>query len=1818
MAEREGKSTTLGSASSLSASKESGDGSMTRTNTLPSLRNGSEAHQKEKVLSRTSSEGKGLSSSSQRWALLRHATLSRPPGTEIGHSARQLVTTESAWELRLAGGGRNTRLARRHLAEARAQYIAAGGGSTRSLRSTAGGPGTPGHGRVVASWEHAADLEIGGLASDEETERDTAPLHARVARSGGVGAKGDAETVASIARDSDLPAYLVQEIPQVGPPGKFAAGQRKGKCCCGRAVWRRIREHARHSCADSPASAFQATVGHAMEEGFEELGGLTARHPYATLLCWLAISIPLAIFGVVSLADEAYRETQADKLWLQQDSRADVDAVLYEEWLERPLEASFTYWVPGEGADALQPSVVSEMWALTKFLTQGNVRGADGITYNYTSLCSTGTAERAEGETCYPWSLVNYWMRLYQEGEWQDRLSIDIATGRSALLATINDQYRPSGAEDEADEGSLPQEQEEIEPPQRRRAQLALSPTSGEAVRHSLVLGGVTLREEEISVGDACRRPLPWEDPADVPGCTPGSRTVTAPEEVYVASRVAAIRTIFLLHRDNDDTALRDWMTGFLQAVQSTAEAAGGVAASDAISLVRSTSYSLDDETAATQLNTFAATAVVSVSIVAVLLMVMLSEPSLVRSRVVLSLAGLGVIALACAMGLGIAFLLGARFTPVTGAVAYLALGLGVDLIISLSTSFNVSDSSTPIESRNRFTLAHAGPGAAATTAMSVAAFASGAASAFPAISMFAIVAACVLASNFVLLVTLFNALMVLDQRRIYDNRYDVCCCARAPGKARHVSHKPPLVRVLIPMEVRWSAGIIGDFCARFYAPLLRRKSVRIAVLVIAALLTGGAGWLAADGVNVGLPLQDLVAEDSYYHQYREADALFPSSAGAVVILPGEPFEQFDKVRAVVDEFMKLGNVVVSSPLTRHPETPTSRQELYQWFRTGETEAPNTDLFRSQAGTGPARALKFTVLQNWPVEPSTQDEITLMENMRAIIDASDIHGAVVFDETFFSLTSSGALPAETYSKLLKSGLIEVGVLLVFVHPLAAVLIALLMPAVDVCVLGFMWLTNMTLNTVTVICLVLSVGLTVDWMAHVAHAFQEETGKKSVRAADAVSTMSSPLLSGAIALLLSLLALGIAPAAFARQFFFMVLGVAAVGLVFALTVLPALLAFVGPDPLGSGHGHDSDGPAAGHESPAHAAPASGTSHDKDTASITSAASKRGTRISRKQVVPSAASIGAIEVEDEDDGDDDDNSNSNGDDFPVTAHSRESKLRQRKSSTATSRSSGPTPAAAFGNGIASLAVVPPQAAEGPFWFGFDSLVLAGGGTQALAHAGALAVLEEYGARDQIKRVSGTNLSALTAFLFAVGASAREICEVIRHCDMSLLVNERSSVIEAALRRAGVHHRVRNLSEGVRLMGLVRNAAELYCGTPDLTFRQLYRMKGIELCIVVTNMASSQAEYLHVKTSPDLPIFRAVRAACTIPGVMRPLKLADSGDEYADGGLLANFAMRCWDGWWLSLKDRDSYFTRLRGLNADTTVLNDEKRFGERRHPGTLGVALVSPTMGRSDPTQYWVRKGGGAPTRPDTALTQQIAAQEAELAEARRLREAALGDVLDESRALLSGNIVGRESTTTSVGQSHTTLEERRLAAADEFLDACAAVDADGESALDADKVRRMISDALLTKDQLQDLFGTLDPSGIIVRLRKDARTGSRRRAKFSDVYRYLISIGVCAPAVPASVVVGDPLLSTKKHVRAEDHVGTRGGGLGSLLAGPQQVSVSDQERVVAIDCDYVPAMTWDMDVQDVDFLIESGARAMSAFLRQRGAPPLSKLYATDGT
>ena len=107
----------------------------------------------------------------------------------------------------------------------------------------------------------------------------------------------------------------------------------------------------------------------------------------------------------------------------------------------------------------------------------------------------------------------------------------------------------------------------------------------------------------------------------------------------------------------------------------------------------------------------------------------------------------------------------------------------------------------------------------------------------------------------------------------------------------------------------------------------------------------------------------------------------------------------------------------------------------------------------------------------------------------------------------------------------------------------------------------MVLVDINLSSISLVPLLLSVGLCIDYCTHIAHAFSEARGSASQRVHAALRTRGLAVFNAGISTGLSVLLLAWGGSAIFTTFFWMLLGVVIVGLGHALLVVPAALSLL---------------------------------------------------------------------------------------------------------------------------------------------------------------------------------------------------------------------------------------------------------------------------------------------------------------------------------------------------------------------------------------------------------------------------------------------------------------------------------------------------------------------------------------------------------------------------------------------------------------------------------------------------------------------------------
>ncbi|XP_062849076.1 protein patched homolog 1 [Trichomycterus rosablanca] len=156
------------------------------------------------------------------------------------------------------------------------------------------------------------------------------------------------------------------------------------------------------------------------------------------------------------------------------------------------------------------------------------------------------------------------------------------------------------------------------------------------------------------------------------------------------------------------------------------------------------------------------------------------------KSQGAVGLAGVLLVALSVAAGLGLCSLLGLSFNAATTQVLpFLALGIGVDDMFLLAHSFTEAGSNIPFKERTGDCLRRTGTSVALTSINNMIAFFMAALVPIPALRAFSLQAAVVVVFNFAMVLLIFPAILSLDLHRREDKKLDILCCFYSPCSSR-------------------------------------------------------------------------------------------------------------------------------------------------------------------------------------------------------------------------------------------------------------------------------------------------------------------------------------------------------------------------------------------------------------------------------------------------------------------------------------------------------------------------------------------------------------------------------------------------------------------------------------------------------------------------------------------------------------------------------------------------------------------------------------------------------------------------------------------------------------------------------------------------------------------------------------------------------------------------------------------------------------------------------------------------------------------------
>ncbi|KAF2418277.1 multidrug efflux transporter AcrB transmembrane domain-containing protein [Tothia fuscella] len=237
---------------------------------------------------------------------------------------------------------------------------------------------------------------------------------------------------------------------------------------------------------------------------------------------------------------------------------------------------------------------------------------------------------------------------------------------------------------------------------------------------------------------------------------------------------------------------------------------------------------------------------------------------ALIQSKFMLGIVGIIIVLMSVSAAVGLFSACGIPVTLIIAEVIpFLVLAVGVDNIFLIVHEFervNISHPDGPVSQRIAKAMGRMGPSILLSATTETVAFALGAAVGMPAVRNFAVYAAGAVFINAILQVTMFVSVLALNQRRVEAGRADCIPCIR-------VKNVDPMLSNREYAYGADDEGGLQKFIRKTYAPaLLGKKAKVIIITVFLGLFTAGLALLP--NVKLGLDQRIAIPSDSYLIDY--------------------------------------------------------------------------------------------------------------------------------------------------------------------------------------------------------------------------------------------------------------------------------------------------------------------------------------------------------------------------------------------------------------------------------------------------------------------------------------------------------------------------------------------------------------------------------------------------------------------------------------------------------------------------------------------------------------------------------------------------------------------------------------------------------------------------------------------------------------------------------------------------------------------------------------------------------------------------------------
>ena len=179
---------------------------------------------------------------------------------------------------------------------------------------------------------------------------------------------------------------------------------------------------------------------------------------------------------------------------------------------------------------------------------------------------------------------------------------------------------------------------------------------------------------------------------------------------------------------------------------------------------------------------------------------------------------------------------------------------------------------------------------------------------------------------------------------------------------------------------------------------------------------------------------------------------------------------------------------------------------------------------------------------------------------------------------------------------------------------------------------------------------------------------------------------------------------------------------------------------------------------------------------------------------------------------------------------------------------------------------------------------NLVFSGGHFKGISYIGVLKALEELNIKKNLKTILGVSSGSLFTLPFVLGLSSHQIETILNSLSLEQIYNIN---IESILNISCDY----GIDNGFKISNLLKIIIRQILNNENATFKDLHEFNpDLKFIVGAANISTKEYEYFSYETTPDMPLYLAVRISISIPIYFKSICYNDN--HYMDGAFINNY--------------------------------------------------------------------------------------------------------------------------------------------------------------------------------------------------------------------------------------------------------------------------------------------------------------------------------------